>query len=183
MDLADSRPISMLIRSFSKPVRPDELCPPAWDVTLVLQSLIQAPYEPLRTSHERFLAQKALFLLTLASAERIGELHTLSHRISPSRDWGEVPFTFVAGFVVKTLDPSSSAPQFEGFAVPALPKASRNRNGRLLCPVRPVRCYLNRTAAHHPRCEWLFVTAGHSTKEIAKNTVSFWLWKTISRPH
>ena len=29
MDLADSRPISMLIRSFSKSVRPEELRPPA----------------------------------------------------------------------------------------------------------------------------------------------------------
>ena len=29
MALADSRPISMLIRSFSKSVRPEELCPPA----------------------------------------------------------------------------------------------------------------------------------------------------------
>ena len=56
MDLADSSLISMLIRSFSKSVRPEEL------------------------------AQKTLFLLTLASAKRIGELHALSHRISHSRD-------------------------------------------------------------------------------------------------
>ena len=56
MDLADSRPISMLIRSFLKSVRPEELRPPAWDVTLVLQSFTLAPYEPLRTSDERFLA-------------------------------------------------------------------------------------------------------------------------------
>ena len=65
MGLADSHPISMLIRSFSKSVRPEELHPPAWDVTLVLQSLTQALYEPLRTSDERFLAQKTLFLLAL----------------------------------------------------------------------------------------------------------------------
>ena len=56
IDLADSRPISMLIRSFSKYVRPERLCTPAWDVALVLQSLTRAPYEPLRTSDERFLA-------------------------------------------------------------------------------------------------------------------------------
>ena len=108
MDLADSRPISILIRSFSKSVRPEELRPPAWDVTLVLQSLTGAPYEPLRTSDEHFLAQKTLFLLALASAKRIGELHALSHRVSHSRDWGEVSFTFVAGFVAKTQDPCSS---------------------------------------------------------------------------
>ena len=61
MDLADSRPISMLIRSFSKSVRPEELRPPAWDVALVLQSLTRSPYEPLRTLDERFLAQKTSF--------------------------------------------------------------------------------------------------------------------------
>ena len=123
----------MLIRSFSKSVRPEELRPLAWDVTLVLQSLTGAPYEPLRTSDERFLAQKTLFLLALASAKWIGELHALLHRISHSRDWGEVS-TFVAGFVAKMQDPSSSAPRFEGFTVPALPNARGNCNGRLLCP-------------------------------------------------
>ena len=61
MDLADSCRIFMLIRSFSKSVRPEELRPPAWDVTLVLQSLTGAPYEPLRTMDERFLSQKTLF--------------------------------------------------------------------------------------------------------------------------
>ena len=183
MDLADSRPISMLIRSFSKSVRPEELRPPAWDVTLILQSLTRAPHEPLQTSDERFLAQKTLFLLALASAKQIGELHALLHRISHSRDWGEVSFTFVAGFVAKMQDPSSSALRFEGFTVPALPNASTNRNGRLLCPVWVVRCYLDRTAAHRLRCERLFITAGCSTKEIAKNTVSLWLRKTIPRAY
>ena len=64
-----------------------------------------------------------------------------------------------------------------------LPNARKNRNGRLLCPVRAIRCYLNRTAAHRPRCERLFVTAGRSKKEISKTTVSFWLQKTISRAY
>ena len=167
MDLADSRPNSMLIRSFLKSVRAEELRPPAWDVTLVLQSLTKAAYEPLRTSDECFLAQKTLFLLALASAKQVGELHALSHCIFNSRDWGEVSFTFVAGFVAKTQDPSSSAPRFEGFTVLALPNSSTNRNWRLLCPVRAVRCYLDRTAAHRPRCERLFVATGLSTKEIS----------------
>ena len=82
--------------------------------------------------------------------------------------------------MAKTQDPSSLAPWFEGFTVPALPNARKNRNGRLLCPVRAVRCYLDRTAAHRPRCERLFVTAGRSKKEISKTTVFFWLRKTIS---
>ena len=92
-------------------------------------------------------------------------------------------FILVAGFVPKTQDPSSSAPRFEDFTVPALSNLSTSHSGRLLCPVRAVRCYLDCTAAHRPRCERLFVTAGRSTKEISENTVSFWLQKTISRPY
>ena len=97
--------------------------------------------------------------------------------------WGEVSFAFVTGFVAKTQDPSSLAPRFEGFSVPALTNARKNRNGRLLCPVRAVKVYLDRTAPHRPRCERLFVTAGRSKKEISKTTVSFWLRKTISRAY
>ena len=160
-DLAASREITTLLRSFARSVNPVELRPPAWDVSLVLQSLTGAPYEPLRMCEERFLAQKTLFLLALASAKRISELHALSYRVSHTRDWGEVSFAFVTGFVAKTQDPSSLAPRFEGFTVPALTNARKNRNGRLLCPVRAVKVYLDRTAPHRPRCERLFVTAGH----------------------
>ena len=81
-DLAASREITTLLRSFARSVNPVELRPPAWDVSLVLQSLTGAPYEPLRTCEEHFLAQKTLFLLALASAKRIGELHALSYRVS-----------------------------------------------------------------------------------------------------
>ena len=182
-DLAASREITTLLRSFARSVNPVELRPPAWDVSLVLQSLTGAPYEPLRTCEECFLAQKTLFLLALASAKRIGELHALSYRVSHTRDWGEVSFAFVTGFVAKTQDPSSLAHWFEGFTVPALTNARKNRNGRLLCPVRAVKVYLDRTASHRPRCERLFVTAGRSKKEISKTTVSFWLRKTISRAY
>ena len=48
-DLAASREITTLLRSFSRSVNPVELRPPAWDVSLVLQSLTGASYEPLRT--------------------------------------------------------------------------------------------------------------------------------------
>ena len=150
---------------------PVELRPPAWDIALVFQSLTGAPHEPLRTCEERFLAQKMLFLLALASAKRIGEFHALSHSLSHSRGWAEVSFSFVLGFVAKTQDPSSLAPRFEGFSVLALPNARNNRNGRL-CPVRAVRCYLDCTAAHSPLCEQLFVTAGRSKEEILKTTGS-----------
>ena len=108
-DLASSREITMLLHSFSRSVDPVELHPPAWDVSLGLQSLTGAPYEPLWTCEERFLAQKTLFLLALASDKRIGELHALLYRVSHTRGWGEVTFSFVPGFVAKTQNPACLA--------------------------------------------------------------------------
>ena len=58
LDLANSRELAMLFRSFLKTCSPTDLRPPAWDVALVLQSLTGAPYEPLRDADERFLAIK-----------------------------------------------------------------------------------------------------------------------------
>ena len=180
LDLANSRDLAMLFHSFSKACSPTDLRPPAGDVTMVLQSLNGTPYEPLRDAEERFLAHKTLFLVALASAKRVGELHAMSYRISHSVGWKEVSFGFVPGFVAKTQDQSSLDPHFESFTVPALSKSRDSPSGRLLCPVRDVRCYLARTAQHRPLCRQLFVTTGHTKKEISKNTVSFWLRRVIS---
>ena len=172
-DLSDSRELAMLFRSFTKSCPTTDLLPPAWPVALVLNSLTAAPYEPIKEAEERFLAQKMLFLLALASAKRVGELHALSHRVSHSVGWKEVSFSFVPGFVAKTQDQSSLDPRFESFTIPALPRSRDSPNGRLLCPVRAVRQCLSRTASHRPCCERLFVTSGRTKKEISKNTVSF----------
>ena len=121
-DLASSRELRMLIRSFSVSCPPAEVRPPAWDLSLVLRSLKTAPYEPLASASERFVGLKALFLLALVSAKRVGELHGLSYRVSHSSGWKKMSFGFVPGFVAKTQDPSSSDPRFEGFSIPALPR-------------------------------------------------------------
>ena len=96
----------MLFCSFAKTCSPQDLHPPARDMALVLQSLTNQPYEPIREAEECFLAQKMLFLIALASAKRVGELHALSYRVSHSMDW-KVSFSFVPGFVAKTQDQSS----------------------------------------------------------------------------
>ena len=155
---------------------------PSWVVSLALQNFIGAPWSSYGRSKGVFLVLKALFILTPTSAGHIGVFHAVSYRGSHSRGWSEVSFSFVPGFVAKTQDPSSLAPRFACFSVPALPNARNNCNGRL-CPVRAVRRYLDRTAAHHSLCERLFVTTGRSKKEISKTTVSFWLRKTISRAY
>ena len=168
----------MLLRSFSVSCPPAEVHSPAWDLSLVLRSLKMAPYEPLTSASERFVGLKALFLLALASAKRVGELHGLSFRVSHASGWKQISFTFVPGFVAKTQDPFASDSRFEGFSIPALPRRRHDKDTRLLCPVRALRLYLDMTATCRPSCERLFVSTSES-----KNSISHWIRRVISRAH
>ena len=80
----------MLFGSFAESCPTTDLRPPAWDVALVLNSLTAAPYKPIKEAEERLLTHKNLFLLALASAKRVGELHALSHCASHFVGWKEV---------------------------------------------------------------------------------------------
>ena len=101
-------------------------CHPSWVVSLVLQNLIGAPWSSY--GHRAyFLVLKALFLLASASAGLIGVFHAVSFRGSLSRGWNEVSFSFVPGFMANTQGPSSLAPWFAGFTVPAQPNARQSQ--------------------------------------------------------
>ena len=81
MDLATSCELSMLMRSFAKACSSQEIRPPEWNVTLALRSLTEVPYEPLLQVSLRHVTLKIVFLLVLASVNRVGELHGISHEV------------------------------------------------------------------------------------------------------
>ena len=100
---------------------------PSWVVSLVLQNLIGAPWSSYGRLKGVFLVLKALFVLAPASAGRLGVFHAVSYHGSHSRSWSKVAYSFVPGFVAKTQDPSSLAPRFASFTVPAQPKARQSQ--------------------------------------------------------
>lgn len=51
---------------------------PAWDLAVALEGLPQAPFEPLDSISEKFLALKMAFLLAITSLKRVGDLQALS---------------------------------------------------------------------------------------------------------
>ncbi|XP_060538353.1 uncharacterized protein LOC132709245 [Pantherophis guttatus] len=53
---------------------------PTWDLTLVLQDLTSAPFEPICTASLRFLTLKMAFLLAITSARRVSEIAAFSIR-------------------------------------------------------------------------------------------------------
>lgn len=51
---------------------------PKWDLSLVLQGLTKAPFEPIEEASLRFLTLKTILLVAVTSARRISELQALS---------------------------------------------------------------------------------------------------------
>ena len=100
---------------------------PSWVVSLVLQNLIGAPWSSYGHVKGVFLVLQVLFIMIPASAGCIGVFHAVSYRGSHSRGWNTVSFSFVPDFVAKTQDPSSLAPRFAGFTVPAQPNMRQSQ--------------------------------------------------------
>ena len=50
---------------------------PSWDLPLVLEALSRPPYEPLRSAELKYWTWKTVFLIAMASANRISESHAL----------------------------------------------------------------------------------------------------------
>ena len=185
MDLSSSKELSMLFRSFEKTCPPREVKPPQWDVTRVLDSLRRPPYEPLKRASDRNLTLKTVFLLALASAKRVGELHALSAKVGHSEGWNSLSFSFVPDFVAKTQNPSIPDHRFDGFTIPSLKDhTGDDPDEMVLCPVRAVRLYVKRTQPLRQNDNGrLFLATGRNKKEVSKNTISFWLRETIRRAY
>ena len=88
---------------------------------MVLDSLTKPPYEPFEKASILDLSKKTAFLLALASAKRVGEIHAFSSEIKHTEKWTAVTISTLPHFVAKNQDPSKDDPRFGPFAIPALP--------------------------------------------------------------
>lgn len=166
-----------------RPLRRDPT--PPWDLALVLEALRKAPFEPLDGAELKWLSLKSAFLLAMASAKRVGELHALSvsHEClqwSPG-DSG-VTLWPNPSFLPKVL-PSSyvNMPLRLAAFDSAAPVTDGGRADTLLCPVRALRFYVMATAASR-QSDCLFVChSGHRRGQaLSKQRLSKWIVDTVS---
>ncbi len=59
-----------------RPVRPTAV--PSWDLSVILEGLVTAPFEPLESASDRILTLKVVLLLALTSLKRVGDLQAFS---------------------------------------------------------------------------------------------------------
>ena len=121
---------------------PCPVCHPSWVVSLVLQNLLGASWNPSGHTSCAVLLRDALFILDscFGWAPWVIPCYVFSWLSFLERGCGVLCFHH--GFCGEDSGPSL-APRFAGFTVPARPTRD-NHNGRLLYPVRAARCYLVR---------------------------------------
>ncbi len=142
---------------------PRPLTVPTWDLPTVLRALKGPPFEPLQSTNLRSLSLKTALLLALASVKRVGDLQALS--ISPAcLEFGPNDSKVVLkprhGYVPKVLSTPFRA---QVITLSALPPSEEDRELSLLCPVRALRIYFERSAPFR-HTEQLFVSFGNRAK-------------------
>ncbi|KAI2668135.1 Tyrosine recombinase slr0733 [Labeo rohita] len=163
-------------------VNPPRLHPiPSWDLSVALQGLREAPYEPLASVELKYLSLKTALLTALASIKRVGDLQAFSvdetclefgpgdsHVILRPRP-GYVPKVPTTPFRDQVVN------------LQALPLEEADPASALLCPVRALRIYVDRTL-HFRRTEQLFVCFGGQQKgnAVSKQRLAHWVVDAIS---
>ncbi|KAI2663570.1 Transposon Ty3-I Gag-Pol polyprotein [Labeo rohita] len=134
------------------PPRPHPI--PSWDLSVALQGLREAPFEPLASVELKYLSLKTALLTALASIKRVGDLQAFSvdeaclefgpgdsHVILRPRP-GYVPKVPTTPFRDQVVN------------LQALPLEEADPASALLCPVRALRIYVDCTR-HFRRTEQL----------------------------
>lgn len=190
VDFGTDPKLSALLRSLHRERPKTANRAPSWDLALVLWTLTQPPFEPIRAESTKlkWVTLKTVFLILLASGSRRGEIHALSFKdIEHSPSWDLVTLRPIPGFVSKTQLRTSGASAFQGISFRALSTVVDKRQfpeDCTLCPVRALKVYLHRTSHIRQGRERLFISyqEGRSS-DICKNTISGWVRKLIERAY
>ena len=175
-EISSSPILKDLVRSFeiSAP-RPLHHTPP-WDLDKVLEYLSGPHFEPLAEASFRNKTRKALFLLAMATAKRIGELQALSFSVSHRGD--DLVLHYGPFFLAKTESLSNPLPR--SVIVQSLADFVGDLPERVLCPVRAIR-YLRRAARSVEFTpSRLFVSPSDPKRTMSKNAMSFFLRQLIT---
>ena len=176
--------LSELIKSFAKQRPVDRSLAPKWDLAFVLSHMCKAPFEPLDKASLFHLSVKTVFLVTLATARRVSEVHAFSidsdHLRFSNLD-GSLILRTQLGFLAKNQLPSRAP---DSIIIPRLSNFYRKSDNfiRMLCPVRAVKIYLNKTKSLRKRRKRLFIPT-QGDQDLAKPTLSRWVKYAIKNAY
>ena len=152
---------------------------PKWNLSVVLNELTKAPFEPMKDTDLKYLTLITAFLLALASGKHHSEIHAwVANKVCNLGQWEKVALFPSSDFKAKNQLAREGSQSVSPLTIPALTTIvdRQFKEDRTLCPVRALRYYLDRTKnLRGSRC-LLFISfkKGH-TLDIRPATLSSWL--------
>ena len=173
--------LQSLLKSFKIEDQKKKFRPPAWDLNIVLNYLRESPFEPLNNASFEDLTKKTVFLLALATAARVSEIHAIDVtriKFEEGRH-GAVLLGLSWEFIAKNQLPGQPDRTFKVTPLSRI-VGSEDEEELLLCPVRSLKQYLEKSQQRRRNRRKLFIPISTaSKKEASKNAISFWLRATI----
>ncbi len=158
---------------------------PSWDLSVVLEGLVTATFEPLESAPERILTLKVTLLLALTSLKRVGDLHALSVS-EMCMDFAlclvKVTLRPRPGYIPKVLSTSfrSQVVTLHSFHPPPF-ASSEDEKLHMLCPVWALKLYVDYSKVSRKSLQ-LLVCFGAGRRGLAtlKQRISHWVRDAIS---
>ena len=181
--IAHNADLHRLLSSFHRDRPKSSRNLPKWNLSVVLNELTKAPFEPMKDSDLKHLTLKTAFLLALASGKRRSEIHAwVANKVSNLGQWEKVALFPSSDFIAKNQLAREGSQSVSPVTIPALTTIvdRQFKEDRTLCPVRALRFYLDRTKDLRGSRSLLFISfkKGH-TSDIRPATLSSWLKQTI----
>ena len=183
IEISHSFELNRLIASFHRDRPVKDRGVPSWDLSLVLLALTKPPFEPLKDAPLKLLTFKTVFLMTLASGRRRGEVHAWTFKsLKHKTGWKEVTVAPSSVFLSKNQLASDGPNVVQPVVIPALKPIldSSLSQDRSLCPVRSLRYYVDKTKDLREGKHLLFISfkSGFSG-DIQRATISSWIKQTV----
>ena len=181
--IAHNADLHRLLSSFHRDRPKSSRNLPKWNLSVVLNELTKAPFEPMKNPDLKHLTLKTAFLLALASGKRRSEIHAwVANKVSNLGQWEKVALFPSSDFIAKNQLAREGSQSVSPVTIPALTTIvdRQFKEDRTLCPVRALRYYLDRTKDLRGSRSLLFISfkKGH-TSDIRPATLSSWLKQTI----
>ncbi len=154
---------------------------PSWDFSIVPTGLQRGPFEPLDSVELKFLSLKTALLTALTSIKRVGDLQAFSvseECLVFGPVYSHVVLRPRPGYVPKV---PTMPFRDQVVNLQALPSEEADPALALLCPVRALRIYVDRTRSVRSS-EQLFVCHGgqQKGKAVSKQRLAHWIVEAVA---
>ncbi len=154
---------------------------PSWNVSIILAGLQRGPFEPLDSVELKFLSLKTALLTALTSIKWVGDFQAFSvseECLVFGPVYSHVVLRPRPGYVLKV---PTTPFRDQVVNLQALPSEEADPALALLCPVRALRIYVDRTRSVRSS-EQLFVCHGgqQKGKAVSKQRLAHWIVEAVA---